>query len=95
MRSAECGIRSLTDRDAKAGLAFFTVLILYGQLLTYGFWVATGVVEEKASRVIEVLLGQRGDELARVAVRLEPAPVLAREARTQLAHRCASGAPHC
>jgi ABC-2 type transport system permease protein len=44
------------DADAKAGLAFFTILILYGQLLTYGFWVATGVVEEKASRVIEILL---------------------------------------
>jgi ABC-2 type transport system permease protein len=44
------------DRDAKAGLAFFTILILYGQLLTYGFWVATGVVEEKSSRVIEILL---------------------------------------
>ena len=44
------------DRDAIAGLAFFTILILYGQLLTYGFWVATGVVEEKASRVIEILL---------------------------------------
>ncbi len=44
------------DRDAKAGLAFFAILVLYGQLLTYGFWVATGVVEEKASRVVEVLL---------------------------------------
>jgi ABC-2 type transport system permease protein len=44
------------DRDAKAGLAFFTILILYGQLLTYGFWVATGVVEEKSSRVVEILL---------------------------------------
>jgi ABC-2 type transport system permease protein len=44
------------DRDAKAGLAFFTILILYGQLLTYGYWVAAGVVEEKSSRVIEVLL---------------------------------------
>jgi len=44
------------DRDAKAGLAFFTILILYGQLLTYGFWVATGVVEVKSSRVIEILL---------------------------------------
>jgi ABC-2 type transport system permease protein len=32
------------------------VLLLYGQLLTYGFWVAAGVVEEKASRVIEVIL---------------------------------------
>ena len=44
------------DRDAKAGIAFFTILILYGQLLTYGFWVAAGVVEEKSSRVIEILL---------------------------------------
>ena len=44
------------ERDAKAGLAFFAVLLLYGQLLTYGYWVASGVVEEKSSRVIEVLL---------------------------------------
>ena len=32
------------------------VLILYGQLLTYGYWVAAGVVEEKSSRVVEVVL---------------------------------------
>jgi ABC-2 type transport system permease protein len=44
------------ERDAKAGLAFFVVLILYAQLLTYGYWVASGVVEEKSSRVVEVLL---------------------------------------
>jgi len=44
------------DRDAKAGIAFFAIMILYGQLLTYGYWVAAGVVEEKSSRVIEVLL---------------------------------------
>jgi ABC-2 type transport system permease protein len=44
------------DEDAKAGVAFFTILILYGQLLTYGYWVAAGVVEEKASRVVEVVL---------------------------------------
>jgi len=43
-------------RDSLGGLAFFTILILYGQLLTYGFWVASGVVEEKASRVVEILL---------------------------------------
>jgi ABC-2 type transport system permease protein len=42
--------------DAEAGFAFFAVLLLYGQLLTYGYWVAAGVVEEKASRVIEVVL---------------------------------------
>jgi ABC-2 type transport system permease protein len=43
-------------RDRLGGLAFLTILLLYGQLITYGFWVASGVVEEKASRVVEVLL---------------------------------------
>jgi ABC-2 type transport system permease protein len=44
------------EADTEAGFAFFAVLLLYGQLLTYGYWVAAGVVEEKASRVIEVVL---------------------------------------
>jgi ABC-2 type transport system permease protein len=44
------------EDEGKAGVAFFAVLILYGQLLTYGYWVAAGVVEEKASRVVEVVL---------------------------------------
>jgi ABC-2 type transport system permease protein len=44
------------DEDAKSGLTFFIVLILYGQILTYGYWVSAGVVEEKASRVVEVVL---------------------------------------
>jgi ABC-2 type transport system permease protein len=44
------------DAAAKSGYTFFMVLILYGQLLTYGYWVAAGVVEEKASRVVEVVL---------------------------------------
>jgi ABC-2 type transport system permease protein len=44
------------DADAKSAYTFFIVLILYGQLLTYGYWVSAGVVEEKASRVVEVVL---------------------------------------
>ena len=44
------------EEDGKAGVAFFAILILYGQLLTYGYWVSAGVVEEKASRVVEVIL---------------------------------------
>jgi ABC-2 type transport system permease protein len=44
------------EDDGKAGVAFFAILILYGQLLTYGYWVSAGVVEEKASRVVEVVL---------------------------------------
>jgi ABC-2 type transport system permease protein len=36
--------------------ARFGSILLYFQLLTYGMWVAAGVVEEKASRVVEILL---------------------------------------
>ncbi len=38
------------------GVALVAVIILYGQLFGYGFWVASGVVEEKASRIVEILL---------------------------------------
>ena len=44
------------DRASKAAVAFVAVLLLYGQLFGYGIWVATGVIEEKNSRVVEVLL---------------------------------------
>ena len=43
-------------RGESATVAFVGVLLLYGQLFAYGYWVAAGVVEEKSSRVIEVLL---------------------------------------
>ena len=44
------------DRDRKGTFAFVAVLALYTQLLTFGYLLASGVVEEKASRVVEVLL---------------------------------------
>jgi ABC-2 type transport system permease protein len=44
------------ERQEAAGVAFVGVLALYGQLFAYGYWVAAGVVEEKSSRVVEVLL---------------------------------------
>ena len=44
------------ERGQAAVVAFVGVLALYGQLFAYGYWVASGVVEEKASRIIEVLL---------------------------------------
>lgn len=43
-------------RREAAAVAFVGVLVLYGQLFAYGYWVASGVVEEKSSRVVEVLL---------------------------------------
>jgi ABC-2 type transport system permease protein len=44
------------NEDERAGVAFVASLLLYGQLIVFGLAVATGVVEEKASRVVEVLL---------------------------------------
>jgi ABC-2 type transport system permease protein len=53
-------VRSLEPVDPRRNelgtVAFVGVLALYGQLFAYGYWVASGVVEEKSSRVVEVLL---------------------------------------
>jgi ABC-2 type transport system permease protein len=44
------------DADARRQAAFVGILLLYFQLIGYGIAVALGVVEEKASRVVELLL---------------------------------------
>jgi ABC-2 type transport system permease protein len=44
------------ERKRKGAFAFVAVLALYTQLLTFGYLLASGVVEEKSSRVVEVLL---------------------------------------
>jgi len=44
------------QRTQNSAIAIVGILALYGQLFAYGYWVAAGVVEEKASRVVEVLL---------------------------------------
>jgi ABC-2 type transport system permease protein len=53
-------VRSLEPVDAtersKRAIATVSIFLLYGQLIGYCFAVAMGVVEEKATRVVEVLL---------------------------------------
>jgi ABC-2 type transport system permease protein len=44
------------DAGKRSGIALITIIALFSQLITYISWVATGVVEEKSSRVIELLL---------------------------------------
>ena len=44
------------NRDQNGAIAFIGVILLYGQLFGYGVWVASGVIEEKSSRVVEILL---------------------------------------
>jgi len=42
--------------EDRGGFAFVAVLLLYGQLISMGYFVAMGVVEEKSTRVVEVVL---------------------------------------
>ena len=49
--------RSEQEKD-REGMVFVGTMLLYGQLLGFGYWVASGVVEEKASRVVEILLAK-------------------------------------
>jgi ABC-2 type transport system permease protein len=46
------------EETTREGIVFFGTLLLYGQLLGFGYWVASGVVEEKSSRVVEILLAK-------------------------------------
>ena len=46
------------ERDRRVGFVVVGVILLYGQLVGYGYAVAAGIVEEKSSRVIEVLLAK-------------------------------------
>ena len=48
------------NRDRNGAVALIAVVLLYGQLFGYGIWIATGVIEEKSSRVVEILLSAIG-----------------------------------
>ncbi len=45
------------DAEERTGLAFFGTILLFVSIVTYGQWILIGVVEEKTSRVVEVILG--------------------------------------
>ena len=54
-------ISTLTEGDpaeseSRTAVAYFGLLLLYLAVLLYGTWILTGVTEEKANRVVEVLL---------------------------------------
>jgi len=56
------GVRALDPPEPREGelttIAAAGVLLLYLQVVTYGYWIAMGVAEEKSSRVVEVLLAK-------------------------------------
>lgn len=50
-------VRSGGGSAQRQTIATITVVVLFGQLITFCTWVAMGVVEEKSSRVVELILG--------------------------------------
>ena len=48
--------RSLSDETANGLLGFGMTILVYMMVIMYGNWVASSVVEEKSSRVMEVIL---------------------------------------
>ncbi len=45
-----------SDLAKRRAIAFAGLILLYVSLVTYGGWVAVGVLEEKSSRIVEILL---------------------------------------
>ena len=53
----EEGDSASTSNEGDRVLAFFGVIFLFISIVTYGQWILIGVIEEKSSRVVEVVLG--------------------------------------
>jgi ABC-2 type transport system permease protein len=53
----EDGASGSASNDEDRVLAFFGVIFLFISIVTYGQWILIGVIEEKSSRVVEVVLG--------------------------------------
>jgi ABC-2 type transport system permease protein len=45
-----------SDLNQRRAIAFAGLILLYVSLVTYGGWVAIGVLEEKSSRIVEILI---------------------------------------
>lgn len=50
-------LEAAADNGASNVVAFVGIILLFISIVTYGQWILIGVVEEKTSRVVEVVLG--------------------------------------
>lgn len=56
--------KNAEDEIFSQGIVYFLLIILYIAVIAYGMQVATGVIEEKANRIMEVMIGAaRPDQL--------------------------------
>lgn len=45
-----------TEQGFRYGVAYVSALVMYMAVMVYGLWVAQGVVEEKSSRIMEIMI---------------------------------------
>jgi ABC-2 type transport system permease protein len=45
-----------TEQGFRYGVAYASALVMYMAVMVYGLWVAQGVVEEKSSRIMEIMI---------------------------------------
>lgn len=57
VRSLNARFKNESDQFFSEASVYFLVIILYIAVVSYGMQVATGVIEEKANRIMEVMIG--------------------------------------
>lgn len=57
VHSLNARYKNSSDQFFSQGIVYFLLIILYIAVITYGMQVATGVIEEKANRIMEVMIG--------------------------------------
>lgn len=45
-----------TEKNTSQGIAYILDILLYTTIIVYGMWIAGGVVEEKANRIMEIMI---------------------------------------
>jgi len=57
VHSLNARYKNAEDEIFSQGIVYFLLIILYIAVIAYGMQVATGVIEEKANRIMEVMIG--------------------------------------
>lgn len=55
-RQAAGEVNGTDVSGARVAIAYFFTILMFMTIMLYGAWVATGVVEEKASRIMEIMI---------------------------------------
>ncbi len=54
--TTNAGTQSETEKNTNRGIAYILDILLYTTIIVYGMWIASGVVEEKSNRIMEIMI---------------------------------------